>query len=379
MAEEFPPGSSRFFPTASLARIWAIVLILLPGSLFGVPHDDPGRKLYLESCGACHGSDGRGAPRERVGFDTEIPDFTDCSFASREPDADWIAVAHQGGPVRGFDRRMPAFGDALDDHSLELVMAHVRTFCPDRSWPAGELNLPRALFTEKAYPEDEFVYTMTAGLQGTGSVSHELLYEKRFGARNQVELVVPFGGQDFGAAKGWEWGLQDVAVALKRAVAHSRERGSVFSVVGEVVLPTGDRDRGFGKGTTVFEPFVSFGQILPADSFIQLQTGLELPVDRDRAGREGFWRVATGKTFTEGRFGRAWTPMMELLGARELESGATVHWDAVPQIQFTLNTRQHLMANVGVRFPVNERHGRDTQLVFYFLWDWFDGGLTEGW
>ena len=32
---------------------------------------------------------------------------------SFEPDADWIWVAHQGGPVRGFSNMMPAFGDAL--------------------------------------------------------------------------------------------------------------------------------------------------------------------------------------------------------------------------------------------------------------------------
>ena len=51
---------------------------------------------------ACHGADGRGSPPERVGFDVPLPDFTDCSFATREPDGDWFAVAHQGGPVRGF-------------------------------------------------------------------------------------------------------------------------------------------------------------------------------------------------------------------------------------------------------------------------------------
>jgi hypothetical protein len=37
------------------------------------------------------------------------------------------------------------------------------------------------------------------------------------------------------------------------------------------------------------------------------------------------------------------------------------------------------MINVGVRFPVNERRGRSTQLITYFLWDWFDGGLFDGW
>jgi hypothetical protein len=37
------------------------------------------------------------------------------------------------------------------------------------------------------------------------------------------------------------------------------------------------------------------------------------------------------------------------------------------------------MANVGVRFPLTETEGRDPQVVFLLLWDWFDGGLLEGW
>jgi len=29
--------------------------------------------------------------------------------------------------------------------------------------------------------------------------------------------------------------------------------------------------------------------------------------------------------------------------------------------------------------PLNDRSGRNTQFMIYVLWDWFDGGLTEGW
>ena len=44
-----------------------------------------------------------------------------------------------------------------------------------------------------------------------------------------------------------------------------------------------------------------------------------------------------------------------------------------------LNTRQHVMAAAGFRVPVTERAERETQFVFYLLWDWFDGGVLEGW
>jgi hypothetical protein len=75
--------------------------------------------------------------------------------------------------------------------------------------------------------------------------------------------------------------------------------------------------------------------------------------------------------------------MLELLAARpvgtEGDEPARTHWDLVPQVQVTLNTRQHLMLNVGIRTPLNDRGGRRTSLMVYFLWDWFDGGLRDGW
>jgi mono/diheme cytochrome c family protein len=337
-----------------------------------------GRAVYETACAACHGSDGRGMAQSTVGFDTPIPDFTDCSFATPEPDADWIAVMHDGGPARAFDRRMPAFGDAVTDSELQQVLDYTRKFCTNPAWPRGELNLPRALVTEKAFPENEAVLTTTVGASGTGHVGNEFLYEQRLGARSQFEIVVPLLLQE-GTGGGWQRGLGDVAVAVKHALFHSLDRGNIFSVVGEVVLPTGKESADLGGGVTIFEPFVAFGQILPADGFLQLQGGLELPVDRKRAGREAFWRAALGKSFTEGRFGRSWSPIVELLAARDLEEGATIQWDLVPQMQVTLSRRQHIMINAGLRFPLSARSGRSTQVITYFLWDWFDGGLLDGW
>ena len=71
--------------------------------------------------------------------------------------------------------------------------------------------------------------------------------------------------------------------------------------------------------------------------------------------------------------------MVELLGAKELQGGQPVLWDVVPQMQVTLSKRQHIMINAGVRLPINERSGRGTQVLTYFLWDWFDGGLFSFW
>jgi mono/diheme cytochrome c family protein len=382
------PGQTRRFRVAACTILLA--LTTLAGTTARVAAQPPqtlgpdpraGRsdaEIYANACANCHGLDGRGSPKAAALMKVPVPDFTDCSFATREPDADWGAIIHQGGPVRGFDPLMPAFGEALSADEIVAVLRHVRTFCTSAAWPRGELNLPRTFFTEKAYPEDEAVWTTSVALDGPGSITNEIVYERRFGARNQFELKVPLAASHEPA--GWRFGSGDITLGIKRAVAHSLARGSILSIAGEVILPTGDESAGAGSGTTVLEGFVSFGQMLPRDSFVQAQAGLEAPVNRDRGPREGFWRVAFGRTWAQnGGFGRAWTPMVELLAGREFTDGARTEWDVAPQVQVSLNSRQHVLLAIGVRTPVTLREGRSTRLMVYVLWDWFDGGLFDGW
>ena len=210
-----------------------------------------------------------------------------------------------------------------------------------------------------------------------GAVANTFVYERRIGARNQVEMVVPLAFAERSPGD-WTGGVGDLAFAFKRALLHSLSKGSILSGAVEVVVPTGSTERGIGGGTTVVEPFVAFGQILPADAFLQVQGGAGFPIDRDHAD-EVFWRAVLGWSFTQGEFGRLWSPMVEILGDRELESGSRVHWDVAPQMQVTLSARQHVMLNAGVRVPVNLREGRPTRFMVYLLWDWFDGGLFDGW
>lgn len=361
------------------AAVIAAPLIAAVQRAGAFPEGTTAGEVYAASCAACHGADGRGAPPSVVGFEEPLPDFTDCSFATREPDSDWSSVVHRGGPARAFSPMMPAFGDALSPAEIQLALDHLRTFCPDPAWPRGELNLPRAIYTEKAFPEDEAVYTVDVAVEGDGAVDNELVYEHRLGARNQIELVVPFGWVERPAPEdGWTGGLGDVAVGGKRALYHSLERGSIFSVAAEIILPTGDEEAGLGGDHWTFEPFLAFGQILPADSFLHVQGGAELPLESD-ADDEAFLRLALGKRFKQAGSGRVWAPIVELLGSRELVSGAETHWDAVPEIHVSLSTRQHVLANLGARIPLDDTAERDTRIVAYILWDWFDGGLFEGW
>ena len=360
--------------------------------------DAPGDAIYAASCANCHGLDGTGLAPALLAFEEEVPDFTDCDFAAREPDGDWIAVAHEGGPVRGFSEMMPAFRGALTEEQLGRVMGYIRTLCTDDNWPRGELNLPRPLLTEKAYPEDEWVVEAGLDLESGGGFTGAYVYEQRFGPRSQVEIVIPYGwlptrsgdphdehDHDHDAEshddEGRRLGLGDFVVGLKHALHHNLETGTIFSVGGEVILSTGDSDTGLGAPGSALEAFAAFGKILPQDGFVQAQTGLETPLYTDGA-LEWFGRLVLGRSFTEGQWGRTWTPMLETQVKREFESGAGTQFDLVPQFQVSLNTRQHVLANFGLLVPVGGDSGhaaRHVRFVSYLLLDWFDGGFFEGW
>ena len=163
---------------------------------------------------------------------------------------------------------------------------------------------------------------------------------------------------------------------MKSTVYHRLDRGNILSLNAELGIPSGSEEKGEGQGVWIFEPSVSFGQLLPAETFVHLQAGIELPSDRDRVDSEIFWTAVFGRTFIVNTWGRSWTPMVEVIGRSE--DGST-DWDVVPQVQVSLNTRQHVLANVGVLVPMNDESPRQTQVFFYLLWEWFDGGLLDGW
>jgi mono/diheme cytochrome c family protein len=116
---------------------WLAILVLVlahAGEAAGQTAPD-GRRTYEAACAACHGADGRGEAAADSGYPLALPDFSDCTFASREPDGDWLAISHAGGPARGFSRLMPAFGEALAREDLQRVLAYIRGFCTSGAWP----------------------------------------------------------------------------------------------------------------------------------------------------------------------------------------------------------------------------------------------------
>ena len=362
------------------------LLLLAPAFLFAqvgnqsTLHLDTGEHTFKSACIACHGPDGRGTPETIAGFERpdSFPDFTRCDQTTAEPDITWQDVITHGGPSRGFSQIMPAFGDALTPEQISKVVKYMRSFCRGKDWPRGELNLPRAIATEKAYPEDEVVISSGVNVRGAPGVSNDVIHEQRFGVKNQIEIDVPINVVDQNHVR--YGGVGDTTLGVKRVMFSSLRSGSILSLQGSVIVPTGNRTHGLGTGTTTFETFAAFDQLFPTNTFVQFQTGADLPRHTDISPQSVFWRTALGQSFAANHgFGRVWSPMVEFLGDKQLLTGARTNWDVLPQMQVTISHRQHIKADLGVRTPVSNTAGRPVQLMFYILWDWQDGKLTEGW
>ena len=193
--------------------------------------------------------------------------------------------------------------------------------------------------------------------RGERAVENALIYERRFGARNQIEAVVPIAFQQR-ATGDWNRGIGDVALAFKRTLYRERAHGA--DCVGRDGGDPADRQvgaRGLGNGYTVYEPFAMWGQMLPRNAFLQMHGGVELPTDSVRG--TGRFVPAHGDRHDPRRgpgFGRAWSPQVEVLWARP--EGGAAEWDVVPQMQVTLSKLQHVMIAAGVRLPLTQRQDR---------------------
>jgi cytochrome c553 len=370
--------STRLVPASLVALIVSVTAGVLFGEVGGLRLDS-GEHIYKTACVACHGSDGKGTPKSIAGFEPpdSFPDFTRCDQTTAELDNDYRAVIVHGGRYRGFSQIMPSFKQALTPAQINKVIGYLRHFCREQGWPRGELNLPRAMVTEKAYPEDEEVVSTAVNARGAPGVEAHIIHEQRFGKKNQIEVDAPINFQDENHT--WYGGVGDTTFGVKRVLFSNLSRGSIMALQGSVVMPSGNRARGFGSGTTTFETFAAYDQLFHNTS-IQTQFGADLPRHTEIAPQSIFFNTAIGQTImADHGLGRAWTPMFEFLADRDLIDGSKTDWDVLPQMQVTISHRQHIRGDLGVRVPVSNTTGRAVQLQLYLLWDWQDGKINEGW
>src|SRR5262249_11297700 len=352
-----------------MKAVWGIgiALALMTTAAFG-SHE--GQELYEDACASCHGSNGRGAP---VGTTIEVPlpDFTDCSFVTRETTGNWVALAAHGGRELNLSPQMPGFGDALSEAQIREIIAYVRGFCTDPSWPPGDLNFPRPVFTGKAFPEDELVLNSRFDQNRQSYfLLNEWTLEKRLGARGMVEVTLPFVYNDpHGSAT--TGGVGDFTLAYKYLLLANQQYGAVAAFSLDLVLPTGDRDRGLGDGTVGLGPALRAGKTL-GPFILQTEIKAELPVDVNRAPRRLLYRSAL--QFPLSPLKRAWVPGLEFEADTKVEGQARDSYYLAPTLFKGLTRRGHVALAIGVKIPVAGHRAFDYQIGAFLLWEYMDGG-----
>ena len=325
-------------------------------------------------CARCHAEDGSGKVNEPT-ITVEPMDFTDCKVTSAEPDADWERAIAKGGPGVGLSPQMPAFEDSLSSDQITAFVSHIRGFCTEPRWPSGNNNFPRPIITEKAFPENEFLIVPAVShwneepAPSITEVSLVALYERRLGRRSMIEIEVPMVATN--ALTTWTSGIGDVAMAFKHAIFDRADTPRIVSLGLEAVLPSGDRFKDHGSGTTIFEPFISAGAML-RNWYLQSQLKVELPVDRERADRVFVYNAYVGRD--TGAAPDTWTIGVELNGEVEFpQLGVTTNLVSVtPQVRKGLTGTGALAASAGVMLPINKRDAQGVRWVGYLLWEYLE-------
>ena len=311
---------------------------------------DSGAALFQAWCKSCHGADGRGTPAATTRLEVPPANLKDCRGSTAEPEDRWVAIVTQGGAAFGLSLDMPAFGEAASPAQIRSVVRYARSLCGEIGWPPGELNFPRAFLVEKAYPEDEVVLTNRAR-------SQELIYERRFGRRFQMEASArtAFDGQPNS--------FDGVTGALKYNLWYSLERRALASVGVEATPPVGR------QAVWEVEPFFAFGLAPVRAAVVQ---GEVVGTWEEGAGIIGFsYRLGVGR-----EIGRV-VPLIE--AGWDVPTHGESALSLYPQMWVRLSRLGHVAASLGAELPTTGPEPRHPRLIAFLLWDYGDAPLLRGW
>ncbi len=355
----------RFLLIFCLTVLWANV------GAQDAPFDElDGKFLYEDfaGCARCHGLDGKGAV-EGLELADEPPDFTDCSFNTREPRKDWRAVINHSGTARGLSETMPAYGEALSPEQVEAIIDYIKTFCEETGWPPGELNFRRPQITTKAFPENEAVFTQSFEPVKDSDVEvavSKFIYERRLGKRSQWEVALPLTA---GFGSGASSGVGNIELGLKHVLAYNPAGRSIFSGGVETALPAINS----GAGNETFGVAAFLAAAKGFDAFaLQSSVKFEAPLESSKGEKELFWNTALTLPLTNEKKG--FYPMVEFSGVHELDSDENTLL-ITPQIYFAFVKSGHIALSLGGQVPVAGHRKNDFRLVAFFLWEYVDGGL----
>lgn len=332
-----------------------------------------GKRVYEANCMACHGPQGQpDADSPLVESLGVVPaNFSDPLFNSREPLGDWKTVVTHGGQALGFSDQMPAFGTSLEEQEINAVLVYIKTLGGEHDYPDGSLNLFLPVRTKKAFPEDEWVWKQRyTGQDGDDSWKNTLEYEFRVGKRGQAILELTHettGSQsDFGHFEP----------GFKYVLKHDAKAGFIATAAAQVGIPLNH------DASWEFLPYIAIGKVLN-DSFT-FQGSARLKLDLENSD-EGSAEIAGIVHWVHSEWPRNLFPALELVAEVPFERGTgssrsdAVQFSILPQARIGLNKRGNIALNLGLELPVNDTERYDWQAYVFFIWDFADGGLLEGW
>ena len=356
--------------------IGSLLALCLAGGFSGAAGAEDlarGAEIFRANCATCHGPAGApDADSELVkGLGVMPANFSDALFNSREPASTWKMVITHGGPTMGFSEMMPAFGATLSEQDIDNVLAYIKTLGGEHDYPDGSLNLFLPIRTKKAFPEDEWVWKQRyTGQDGDNAWKNTLEYEFRVGKRGQGVLEVTHeiegSQQDFGHFEP----------GFKYVLKHDKDAGFILTGAAQVGVPLNS------AAHWEFLPYLAFGKVLSEKFTMQGSGRLVLDLEDSDKSKAEFAGIVH---YVHTDLGRAVFPALELVAEVPFERGSgpnraeAVQWSVIPQARIGLNKRGNIALNTGVELPLNDDYRYDWRVYVYFIWDFADGGLFDGW
>ena len=332
-----------------------------------------GAEIFAANCATCHGPAGEPEPDSPLVQSLGVmpANFADALFNSREPASTWKMVVTHGGAEMGFSEMMPAFGASLSEQDIDAVLAHIKTLGGVHGYPDGELNLFLPVRTKKAFPEDEWVWKQRYTEQdGDNTWKNTLEYEFRIGQRGQGIMEVTH------EVKGSNSEFGHFEPGFKYVLKHDRNSGFILTGAAQVGVPLNS------GANWEFLPYLAFGKILSPNWTLQGSGRLKFDLE-DSDGSSAEFASIVHWVHTDR--GRAVFPALELVAEVPFERGTgpdrkeAVQWSLLPQARIGLNKRGNIALNAGVELPLNDSDRYDWRAYLYFIWDFADGGLFDGW
>ena len=357
-------------------RIGLIIMLWLGGGLMNsaVAQDlARGAEIFYANCAACHGSAGSPDSDSPLvqGLGVVPANFSDALFNSREPIGDWRIVVTHGGQALGFSDKMPAFGESLSEADIDAVLQYIKTLGGEHDYPDGSLNLLLPIRTKKAFPEDEWVWKQRyTGQEGDNAWKNTLEYEFRIGQRGQGIMEITH------EVKGSHSEFGHFEPGYKHVLKHNKQSGTIVTAAAQVGVPLNS------SANWEFLPYLAFGKILSEAWTLQGSGRLKLDLeDSDKSSAE----FAGIVHWVDAPRPRWVFPALELIAEVPFKRGSgddrtdAVQFSILPQARIGLNKRGNIALNAGIELPLNDRDRYDWRLYVYFIWDFADGGLFEGW